>query len=154
MKYAHSIKLNVFSYENENREKILNSFLKFFPFNIEENKIELNTSIAKGFNESAIAIFEIVLTKPNLINCFLEFILNNLSQEQKQTILKQSESRLDGDFNFFVRFDKDEWINNNKLELTDSGKCFHLRMSVAAFPRKREVALNIVKELFYSNEKI
>ena len=154
MKYAHSIKLNVFSHENENSDIILNSFLKFFPFRLEENKIILNKTNAKGLNESTIGIFEAVLTKANLISKFLEFILNNLSQEQKQNILKHAESRLDEDLDFFIRFDKDEWISNNKLELTDSGKCFHLKISIAAFPKKREVALNTVKELFSSNRKI
>ena len=147
MKYAHSINLNVFSHEYENSGIILQSFLEFFPFNMEEKKVELRKSNAEGFNESKITIFEVILAKTNLINQFLDFISDNLNEEQKQTILRQAESRLDENLDFFIRFDKEEWIQNNKLELTDSGKCFHLRMSVAAFPRKREVALNIVKEL-------
>ena len=148
MKFAHSIKLNAFSYENENSEIILDSFLKFFPFNLEENKVELKKTNAQGFNQSTITIFEVILTKINLINQFLDFILDNLNENQKQTIIKQMESRLDENLDFFVRFDNDEWIQNNKLELTDSGKCFHLKISVAAFPRKREAALKIVRELF------
>jgi len=125
MKYAHSIKLTVFSYENENISNILDAFLKFFPFSLEENKVELKKTEAKGATESNIAIFEAVLTKTKLINRFLDFILD-----------------------FFIRFDKEEWMNNKKLELTDSGKCFHLKINVAAFPKKREVGLKIVKELF------
>ena len=148
MKIAHSIKLNVFSYENENSGIILDSFLKLFPFNLGENKVTLKKTNAQGFNESTINIFEVILTKTNLINQFLDFILSNLNQEQKQTILSQLESRLDDNLDFFMRFDKDEWIKNNKLELTDSGKCFHLKISVAAFPRKREVGLKIMRELF------
>ena len=147
MKYAHSIRLNVFSYENENSGIILESFLKFFPFSLKENKVELKKATAQGFNESTITIFEAVLTKTNLINQFLDFILSNLDKKQKELILKQIESRLDDNLDFFIRFDKEEWMNNNKLELTDSGKCFHLKINVAAFPRKRKVGLKIVKEL-------
>src|SRR3989338_798173 len=148
MKYAHSIRLNVFSYENENSGIILESFLKFFPFSLKENKVELKKATAQGFNESTITIFEAVLTKTNLINQFLDFILSNLDKKQKELILKQIESRLDDNLDFFIRFDKEEWMNNYKLELTDSGKCFHLKINVAAFPRKREVGLKIVNELF------
>ena len=148
MKYAHSIKLNVFSYENENIQDILDAFLKFFPFSLEENKVELKKTNAQGFNESTIIILEVVLAKTNLINKFLDFILDNLSEGQKQTLLKQIESRLDENLDFFIRFDEDEWIKNNKLELTDSGKCFHLKINVAAFPRKREIGLKIIRELF------
>lgn len=148
MKYAHSIRLNVFSYENENRDTVLESFLKFFPFNLQESKVELKKTKAQGFNESEITIFEAVILKTNLINQFIEFISNNLADSQKQTIIAQSGSRLDEELDFFIRFDKELWINNNKIGLTDSGKCFHLKISVAAFPKKREVALNIVRKLF------
>ncbi|HLC60823.1 MAG TPA: RNA-binding domain-containing protein [Candidatus Nanoarchaeia archaeon] len=148
MKYAHSIRLTVFSYENENSNALLESFLKFFPFNLEENKIELKKTEAKGANESIITIFEIILAKTNLINRFLDFILTILEKKQKELILTQIESRLDENLDFFMRFDKDEWINSNKLKLTDSGKCFHLKINVAAFPRKREIGLKIIRELF------
>ena len=62
------------------------------------------------------------------------------------------ESRLDKNLDLFLRFEKDTWINERKLVLTDSGKCFHLRISIAAFPKNREVALNVVKDLFLENE--
>ena len=66
MKYAHLIKLTVFSYENESRDNILNAFLKFFPFNLEENKIMVKITGAAGFNESKITVFEITLSKDAL----------------------------------------------------------------------------------------
>ena len=51
MKYAHLIKLKVFSYEHEDAESILDAFLRFFPFNLEDNKVILNKKNATGFNE-------------------------------------------------------------------------------------------------------
>ena len=148
MKYAHSTKLSVFSYEHENSEDILEAFLGFFPFNLEENKILLKKSSAEGFNDRKIIIFEAVLSKTNLVNEFLENLLNKLGKEQKEQILSEAESRLDENLDFFIRFDKKSWINDKKLELTDSGKCFHLKISVAAFPKKREVALKVIDKLF------
>lgn len=147
MKYAHLIKLSVFSYEHENSEGILEAFLGFFPFNLEENKVLLKKSAAEGFNDRKITILEVILSKANLVNEFLENLLNNLNKEQKEQILMEAESRLDENLDFFIRFDKEEWLNNRKLELTDSGKCFHLKISIAAFPKKREIALNVVKKL-------
>ncbi|MBI2659092.1 hypothetical protein HYX05_03275 [Candidatus Woesearchaeota archaeon] len=148
MKYAHLIKLTVFSYENEISQDVLDAFLMFFPFNLEDNKIAFRKTNAHGFNESKIKIFEATLTKANLIKQFLNNLLKNLDETQKNTILQQVESRLDKNLDFFLRFDKDLWINENKLILTDSGRCFHLRISVAAFPKKREIALSIVRSLF------
>ena len=147
MKFAHLAKLTVFSYEHENIEQVLKAFLGFFPFG-QENKVQLKKSSAEGFNYRKIAIFEAALTKTSSVNEFLENLLNNLSKEQKEQLSGEAESRLDKNLDFFIRFDKDEWISDKKLELTDSGKCFHLKISVAAFPKKRENALKAVKEMF------
>lgn len=148
MKYAHLIKLTVFSYEPENSEIILGALLRFFPFNLEDNKVTLKRSIASGFNERKIGIFEIILTKNSLIDQFLRNLLSNLDEKQQNQILQQAESRLDKNLDFFLRFDKDSWINEKRLVLTDSGKCYHIRISIAAFPKKRDVALNVIKAIF------
>ena len=65
MKYAHLIKLTVFSHEGENKESILGAFLSFFPFNLDDNKVAFKKSSASGFNERKIEIFEVTLTKNN-----------------------------------------------------------------------------------------
>jgi len=147
MKYAHSLKLSVFSNENEDSGLILSSLKEFFPLAFAD-KIKIKKTEAEGVNENKIEIFEIILTKDKLINQFLESLTEKLDKESKKQIIKQSESRLDENLDFFIRFDKDSRINEKELVLTDSGKCFHLKMAIAAFPKKREVALNIVKELF------
>lgn len=151
MKYAHSIKLTAFSYEHENSESVLEAFLRFFPFSLEENKVDLKKSIASGFNEKKIGILEAALTKNSLINQFLRGLLDNLDGSQKKQVLQQAESRLDKNLDFFLRLDKDSWLNEKKLVLTDSGKCFHLKIGMAAFPKRREVALNLIKDLFSAN---
>ena len=148
MKYANQIRLNVFSYEHEDRNSVLEAFLGFFPFDLEENKVILKNTKASGFNEQVVEIFEAALAKDSLIKQFLKNLLNNLSEVQKGQLLQQAESRLDADLNFFIRFDKDSWIKDRKLFITDSGNCFHLKISVAAYPKKREAALNVVNELF------
>lgn len=148
MKYAHLVKLTAFSYEGEDLESVQNAFLKFFPFSLEENKIALNKSSAEGFHNRKIAIFEVKLEKNSLINNFLENLLSNLDNMQKHEILKQLDSRLDKNLDLFLRFDKGSWISDGKLVLTDSGKCFHLKISIAAFPKKREVALGVARNLF------
>ena len=148
MKYANRIRLTVFSYEHEDRNSVLEAFLGFFPFNLEESKVIFKKSRASGFSEKKIEIFEAALAKDSLIRQFLNNLLSNLGEVQKGQLIQQAESRLDNEMNFFIRFDKDSWINDRKLYLTDSGKCFHLKMSIASFPKKREVSLKVVKELF------
>ena len=148
MKYTRLIKLTAFSYENEDAQSILEAFLRFFPFNLEENKVFLKKTEASGSNESKITIFEAEIKKDSLVKQFLESILENMGRTQKEIVIAQSESRLDKTLDFFLRFEKERWIKEKKLELTDSGKCFHLRMSIAAFPKKREIALKLIKDIF------
>ena len=148
MKYAHLVKLTVFSYQNEDDENILDALIKLFPFDLKENKILVKEKSTEGFNDSKIRIREISITKTNLVNQFLKNLLEKLNKEQKEKIIQQMASRLDENLDFFVRFSKAEWIENNKLILTDTGKCYHLKISVAAFPKKREIALNLIKDLF------
>jgi len=150
MKLAHQIKAKVFSYEknNEDEKLILDKFLQLFPFDLEEQKIELKKSNAIGLNEKKITIFRVTLTKERHTKQFLKNLIENIGEGQRKLILSQLESRLDDNLDFFLRFDKNEYIKNNKLRLTDSGNCFHVMISVAAFPKKREIGLNIAKEIF------
>ncbi|MCH8329301.1 MAG: hypothetical protein IIB81_02830 [Nanoarchaeota archaeon] len=150
MKLAHQIKTKVFSYEkhNEDDKLILDKFLQLFPFNLKDEKIELKKTNALGINEKKITIFEITLTKEKHTSKFLENLMENLDEEQKKLIFSQLESRLDDNLDFFLRFDKDEYLKNDKLKLADSGNCFHIKISVAAFPKKREIGLGIVRKVF------
>lgn len=150
MKLAHQIKIEVFSYEKDNEDDkiILDKFLKLFPFSLKDEKIGLKKTDAKGFEERKITIFDVILSKEKHTAKFLENLISNLDEHQKKLILAQAETRLDDDMNFFLRFGKDEYIKNNKLILTDSGKCFHIEVSVAAFPKKREIALDVIKKIF------
>jgi RNA-binding protein len=148
MKTAHQIKIKVFSYEknNDDNKLILDKLLKLFPYNLEDEKIDLKKTNVLGLDEKKITIYEVILTKNKHISKFLETL--KIDQEQKNLILSQLESRLDDNLDFFLRFDKKEYVENDKLKLTDSGNCFHIKTSIAAFPKKRELAVGIVKSMF------
>ena len=149
MKLSHQIKIKVFSYEknNEDDKLVLDNFLQLFPFDLKEEKIKLDKTNATGFGENRITIFEVALEREKHTSQFIGNLIKNLNDEQKKLILEQLDSRLDNELNFFLRFDKDEYLKNNKFALTDSGNCFHIMISVAAFPRKREVALGVIRSI-------
>ena len=149
-KTAHQIKTKVFSYEknNDDNKLILDKFIKFFPFSLEQEKIELSERNVSGFDERKITIFEVTLIKEKHTSKFLENLTKNLDKNQKELSLSQLESRLDDNLDFFLRFDKDKYLENDLLQLTDSGNCFHVEMSIAAFPKKRDIAVEIIKQIF------
>ncbi len=148
MKLVNNIKLSVFCKEEEDEELITKKLCEFLPFNFEEEKIGLGKSTAFGFGEKKIRVIEIMLEKDRHMNRFIENLNSRLNEEQKALIRLQAESRLDNELNFFLRFDKEKLLNEDKLWLTDSGNCFHIRINIAAFPKNREAALKIVGGIF------
>ena len=145
---AHNIHITVFCKPEEDTKLIAKKLLFLVPFNLEEQKINLKKTKATGFNEKKITILEIYLEKESHTNLFLNNLIKNLTDEQKSLIKKQADSRLDDELNFFLRLDKNRLINENKPWLTDNGECFHIKIKIAAFPHKREVALKTLEKIF------
>jgi len=148
MKFCHHIKLSVFVKidEGEDEAKIRAGLLSLIPFDLVKEKVPLNIQTAKGFEDHKIRIYEIDLTKDRHIKEFLVSFISHLTEDQKQLLLRQVESRLDEENNFFIRLDK------NKLQLgvryiVDHGNCYHTKMSIAAFPTNRENAKTTVGEI-------
>lgn len=148
VKLVNHIKLSVFCKDGEDEGMITKKLCELIPFNLEEEKIGLGKSTAFGFGEKKIRVIEIMLEKDRHMNQFIENLNSRLNEEQKALIRLQADSRLDERLNFFLRFDKEKLVNEDKLWLTDSGNCFHIRINIAAFPRSREGALKIVGGIF------
>ncbi|MBW2967481.1 hypothetical protein KY362_03265 [Candidatus Woesearchaeota archaeon] len=144
-KLAHNIRLSVFAKEHEDPAKIADALIDLCPFELEKEKVGLKKSKAQGFNEKIIIIFEIVLEKQRHIRQFIEHLKSILSEDQRNLILRQKESRLDDDMNFFIRIDKPRWLEERRAWITDSGDCFHIRMTIAAYPAKKENAFDVIK---------
>ncbi len=145
MKLAHKIAVNVFCKPEDSEQDILNKLRFLFPFSLEENKIRIKRNSASGFNDGKILIFEVDLIKEKHCNEFLENLKEKLSQEQKDMLIRQINSRLDEKLNFFIRLDKNKLLNENEFSVTDKGNCYHIKISIAAFPAKREKAITVLE---------
>ncbi len=150
MKFLNSVMLSVFAKtgDGEDIATIRKALIDFVPLNLDEEHILVKDETAKGFNEQPIHIIAITLTKTAHTNAFLKWLLARITSEQKEILLTQKESRLDNEFNFFIRFDKDQWLTERTLSIADSGHCFHLRMNLAVFPARRPDALILVEKIF------
>jgi RNA binding exosome subunit len=149
MKKLNTVTIRVFSYESEDEDAVKKGLLNFIPLDIEKEKIDIERTVAKGDEgEEDIAILQLMLVKEKHTNTFLKFIGENLSQKDKETILRQAETRLDEELNFFIRLNKEKIVKEQKYELTTDGECYHIRMNIAAFPHKREKALETIREIF------
>ena len=146
MRFANNIKVSVFVKPEEDEASIKKHLLALFPFDLEQEKIIFKRSNATGFNQKEIIILEVDLKKERHTNAFLNFLKEKLNEQQKAVLVKQ-ENRLDEDCNLFIRLDKEKLLNN-EFWIIDSGECYHIRISIAAFPKKKEKARVVVEKIF------
>ena len=59
------------------------------------------------------------------------------------------ERKMDEKGNWFLRFDKADAIDE-KLTIKDSGDSIHLKIKIAAYPAKKEIAVEKVREAILS----
>ena len=78
---------------------------------------------------------------------YSESSITRLSAEQKELLRIQAESRIDHDLNFYLRLDKAKLLQG-QYWITDEGDCFHIKISLAVFPKKLEKAIELAKEMF------
>ncbi|MFP4568297.1 MAG: RNA-binding domain-containing protein [Candidatus Woesearchaeota archaeon] len=148
MKFANNIHLRVFCKSDDQEEQIVNGLLFISGFSLselEDEKVEIKKLKAKGFSEN-IFIFELLFVKDRHINRVLKHINSNLSSNDKRYLVEQ-DNRLDDNLDFFIRLSK-PLILENSFELTDGGDCFHIKINIAAFPKKKVVAKEKIKEIF------
>ncbi|MBI5398275.1 hypothetical protein HZB03_02315 [Candidatus Woesearchaeota archaeon] len=148
MKYAHSVKLSVFSKEGEDVEKIKKALRELALIDIEKEKLVLKETVAKSHDDENIHILEIVITKEGQVNRFLKAFVAKLTEDQRQLLISQKESRVDDDCRFFIRLDKRKLIDENRWWITDGGNCFHIRFALAAYPLKKDIGTCMIEELF------
>ncbi len=84
----------------------------------------------------------------------MENLAKALSAEQKELLVRQAESRLDKDLYFYIRLDKSKLIETGKYWITDDGNCYHIKIALAAFPRKRDVAVELLTSLLSNSKAI
>jgi len=143
-KLIHNIHVSLFAKEEEPVDLYRKKFILLFPFDVEKS---LQEKKAESENEPTINQFTVILEKQKMIKDFLSNLIGKLSEEQKNLIVAQAETRLNDEMQFFLRFDKVKFLSD-ELWLVDHGECVHIRMTLACYPHSRENALKIVEELF------
>tara|TARA_Y100000310_G_scaffold234586_1_gene237595 strand:- start:1273 stop:1767 length:495 start_codon:yes stop_codon:yes gene_type:complete len=146
VKIANNVNVRVFCKEDEDKKLVIEKLKFLLPFDLEKEKVKIEEKKAEGFDDKKINVIKVFLTKDRHINTFIENLIIKLGEEKK-TLLEQIGSRLDDDLNFFIRLDKNMLLKD-KFVLTDAGDCYHIRINIAAFPKKKEKAVVVLKELF------
>ena len=151
MKLANNIYITVFRDETEDENEILEKLKGLMPFDIEEEKIKIEKRKHEKNEQKTIFVYQITLSKQRHTNAFIEKLIEELSEKAKDDLITQCRTRTDDDCNFFLRLDKEKFYDDSKCELTEKGSCFHIKMNLALFPKKKKKQENLLKK--YLNRK-
>lgn len=150
MKVVHNVEISVFVREEEtNLEQIREKLLSLVDLDLEKENIQLSQEEVTGAEDNKIEILKIKLEKERHVNKFIFDLIGKLSEDQKDMVISQIDSRVDEECNFFIRLDKEKLLNG-EYGITDSGNCFHIKFLIAAYPAKKEIAKDIVGRMITS----
>ena len=138
----HNVKIRVFERE-EKDEDVLKGVEALTKLNLKEEKLSLEKVVNKGLENKQIFVYTLDLTKKRHVRSFVE----SINEEIEDKSFKDQENRLDDELRFFLRFDKEKLLNN-EFKLVEHGDCFHVTCQVAAYPKKKEIAREVIKEVF------
>ncbi|MGM5482830.1 MAG: RNA-binding domain-containing protein [Nanobdellota archaeon] len=151
---AHSVRIEVFS-SDEEKDNVVDAIVSLLSDScvneLEKGNLSIDEEIMKAQRpeESEISILRLYLTKKRLT---AEFI-NKLFSELKETNLEDKLcSRVDDGCKCYIRLDKKSMLKGS-YKLTYSGDCFHIKISFAAYPAKKEKAKQLIADLLNEIEK-
>jgi len=147
IKQAHNITIKVYAYEDENAKQIAQALTQLLPEQFEEEKIFIETEDIRILEGRDMSIYTVSLQKQRHIKETLTLLKEHLGAEQC-AIIAQQENRVDDEGNCFIRIDKQSFVETGQVKLTDAGDCFHIKLVLAAFPKSKENAVRVMKELF------
>lgn len=141
MKIIHNIKISVL-FLNSEEEQIENALLKLLPKQTKKDLENKKNEIIKEnvSDESNLIMYKLKIVKNKQCNLFFENLINNLEDE---SIIEKIKKRIDEKCKLFIRLKKDELIKNN-YKLTYCGDCFHIKMTIASYPKKQKIAEELI----------
>ena len=137
----HNIKFRAFVYEDESVEEISQAILNILP------EAEIEAEEAEGMLEDKIIILSGVVSKKRYTKTFFNTLLEFADLDKLNSDL---ERKMDEKGNWFLRFDKSDALNE-KWTILDSGDSVHMKIKVAAYPARKDIAVEKVRDAILSH---
>ena len=137
----HNIKFRAFVYEDESVEEISQAILNILP------EVEIESEEAEGMLEDKIIILSGVVSKKRYTKTFFNTLLEFADLDKLNSDL---ERKMDEKGNWFLRFDKSDALDE-KWTILDSGDSVHMKIKVAAYPARKDIAVEKVRDAILSH---
>jgi len=132
--------VTAFVYVTEDERRVLDSLRILLP-----DEVKVRRSKLVGHYGNPILSLEAPVRHKKLLRELWERILVKLRSGELEKLARTVPGRVDETCHFYLRFDK-QLAHAGELVLTGSGDAIHLRLKVAAYPAKREVAIGLVEK--------
>ena len=136
----HNISYRVFVYGTENDEKVKEAIQTLFP------NSHPQTDTTEGYFKNPVLILHDKITRKREIKEFVQ-ILEQIDSSSKKQLLNQLENKMDERGNLFLRFDKQRAYLGD-LKIIEHGDAIHVKINIAAYPAKKERAIELAKDIF------
>ena len=131
--------VSTFAHATEAEERVLDALRILLPEEIEIRRLRL-----KGHHGNPILSLEARIGRKETRELW-QRILNKLRGGELEKIAMIAPGRIDETCHLHLRFDK-QLAYTGELALAEGGDVIHLRLKVAAYPAKREVAVDLVEK--------
>ena len=136
----HNIKFRAFVYEDESVDDISQAILNILP------EAEIEAEEAEGMLENKILILSGVVSNKRYTKAFFNTLLECVDLDKLNDDL---ERKMDDKGNWFLRFDMSDALDE-KWTILDKGDAIHLKVKIAAFPAKKQIAVDKVRDAISS----
>jgi hypothetical protein len=136
----HNLSYRAFVYGTESEDKVREAIFTLLP------SAQAEKEITEGYHKNQVLILSGKITRKKEINGFLEK-LQSLKPSSKKKISNELENRMDERGNLFLRFDKQRAYLGDFM-LVEHGDAIHIKLKIAAYPARKDVALKVAQEIF------
>ncbi|OEC87421.1 MULTISPECIES: RNA-binding protein [Methanobacterium] len=136
----HNISYRVFVYGTENEEKVKEAVQTLFP------NSHPQTDTIEGYFKNPVLILHDKISKNREIKNFIH-ILEEIDESSKKQLRSELENKMDERGNLFLRFDKQRAYLGD-LKIIKHGDAIHVKINIAAYPAKKEKAMEVARDIF------
>ncbi len=136
-----SVGISVFVHATESEEKLKNAFRIIIP-----EEVEIERGEVEGHYGDDIVILSADFQRRPLLRDFWNRVLENLVEGGKRWLERNAVERIGDDCRLYLRFDKQRAVSDGELKFSESGSVIHVRINISAYPAKRKIAVEKMRE--------
>jgi hypothetical protein len=139
-----SAAVSAFVHATEEESRVLRGLKVLLP-----EDVEVRRRRAKGHHGNPISVLSATIRKRRFLREFQRSLIAGLRAGEKEKLIEAAVERVGEDCRLYLRFDK-QLAYRGELVLTEGGDAIHVRLKIAAYPAKREVAVRLLEEFISS----